>query len=147
MSHQPSATPVNESSAPPVTVALARPQKYRGGCHCGAVRYEVDLDLEAGTSRCNCTMCTKGSLWSAIVKPAAFKLLAGEDSLSDYQRGGRFSHFLFCKHCGVRSFSRGDAPWTGGPYYSVQVTCLDDANLSNIPVRTFDGLHDNWENP
>jgi hypothetical protein len=134
------------------TKSAARgPRTYHGGCACGAVRFEVELDLAArGTSRCNCTICTKASLWSAFARPAQFKLLAGDDSLSDYQRGGKFSHFLFCKDCGVRSFSRGDAPWMGGEYYSIQVTCLDDAgeaDLSGVVVRNFDGRHDNWENP
>jgi hypothetical protein len=125
----------------------AGPQTYRGSCHCGAVRFEADIDLEAGTSRCTCTICTKASLWSAIIKPEAFRLLAGEDQLADYQRGGKFSHFLFCRTCGTRPFSRGDAPWTGGPYVSVQLTCLDDADLSDVPVKEFDGRHDDWQTP
>jgi len=133
----------------PSTDTRAAPgtRTYHGSCVCGAIRFEADIDLQAGTSRCNCTICTKASLWSAIIKPSSFRLLSGEESLSDFQRNGRFSHFLFCKHCGTRPFSRGDAPWTGGPYYSIQLTCLDDADLSNIPVMHFDGRHDKWESP
>jgi hypothetical protein len=136
----------NDKATRTATPAAGR-TTYRGSCHCGAVRFEADIDLRAGTSRCNCSICTKASLWSAIVPPSAFRLLAGEDNLGDYQRGGKFSHFLFCKTCGVRPFSRGDAPWTNGPYVSVQLTCLDDADLSDVPVTYFDGRHDNWQSP
>jgi hypothetical protein len=124
-------------------------RKYTGGCICGAVRYEAEIDFSAGTSRCNCSICTKGSLWSAMIRPEAFKLLSGADALSDCQRNGRFSHYPFCKTCGVRSFGYGDAPWMGGAYTSIQVSCLDleEGELTGVLIRHFDGRHDNWENP
>jgi hypothetical protein len=62
-------------------------RSHAGGCHCGAVRFEVELDLDQGVTRCNCTLCTKMSGSAFIVKPRAFRLSSGSASLSEYRIG------------------------------------------------------------
>ena len=122
---------------------------YKGSCHCGEVQYEVDLDLAAGTGKCNCSICTKQRSWGATVKPDAFRLLKGADALSDYQFGTNSIHHPFCKHCGVSSFGHGYIGAIGGDFVSVKVSCLDDVDLAELiaaPVRYFDGRHNNWFN-
>lgn len=80
---------------------------YKGNCHCGAVRFECDTDLTQDTSKCNCSICAKTRFWKAIVKADSFRLLQGEDTLSDYRFGSNTIHHLFCSRCGVKPFGRG----------------------------------------
>ena len=122
---------------------------YKGSCHCGAVRFEADIDLTQGTVKCNCSMCGKGRNWLAAVKADAFRLLTGESGLAEYQFGRKAIHHRFCQRCGLRPFSHGE-PAGGDTFYAVNVACLDDvdpAELIAAPVFWVDGRHDDFKNP
>lgn len=124
----------------PVTPGL---HTWRGSCTCGAVRWEADVDLYAGTHQCNCTRCTKTGWWSVILRPAAFRLLSGEEHLAPVGSGTYFPRRR-CGICGVESFSEGHLPQIGGDFVGISVRCLDGVDLRGVPVRYLDGLHDSW---
>ena len=120
---------------------------YQGSCHCGKVRYAVEVDFDGGSGRCNCSICSKLRKWGAIVKPEAFTLLAGHDATTTYTFGTGSAEHRFCKHCGVHAYGVGYIEIIGGAYVSVNLACLDDIapdDLAAVPVRYMDGRNNNW---
>ena len=123
---------------------------YHGGCHCGKIKIRARFDLADGTGKCNCTFCRKSRYWGVTVKPEAFTLVMGENDLNDYQFNTHAIHNLFCKHCGIRVFSRGFIEEIGGHFCAVNIATLEDIDIDELvsaPIYYSDGLHDNWQNP
>lgn len=122
---------------------------YTGSCHCGAVRFEADIDLSETTYRCNCSICSRNRFWPAIVMPEAFRLLCGESELTKYLFNTMRNEHYFCRHCGVRPFGIGATP-DGNRIYGVNVGCLENATpeeLAAAPIRYVDGKHDSHSAP
>jgi hypothetical protein len=111
--------------------------KHSGSCHCGAVRFEAETDL-AKVLACNCSFCQKrGALWTYLTGDQ-FKLLSGEDDLSDYQFNKKIIHHVFCRHCGVGAFST--ATLEGGVEgIGINVRCLDDVDVGALELTPYDG--------
>ena len=122
---------------------------YHGSCHCGAVKFEADLDLTQSTYRCNCSICRRTRFWPAVAREAGFRLLAGESELTQYLFNTRKNQHYFCKHCGVRAFGVGtETPI--GKMYSVNLGCLSDITeeeLSRLPITYIDGCNDRQSSP
>jgi hypothetical protein len=123
---------------------MGEAKKHKGGCHCGAVRYEIELDLTAPVNRCNCRFCTMTATANVIVKPSAFTLLSGADSLAEYQRNEGPNRFPFCKVCGIHAFGTGHLPQLGGDFYAANILTLDDVDPSRLTYVYWDGRHNNW---
>lgn len=120
---------------------------YPGACHCGAVRFAVDVDIGAGTTKCNCTICAKSRLWTVQATPDTFRLTCGEDALQDYSFRAHVAHSYFCRTCGVRPFQFVDIPGDGPTYYNVSVACLEGVDIDELvaaPVTYVDQLNDRW---
>ncbi|MFZ5443266.1 MAG: GFA family protein [Myxococcota bacterium] len=117
---------------------------HHGSCHCGAVRYEVDLELDGKATRCNCTICTKLGATGVSGKPHQLRLLTSEAGLFSYGRSPAALRF-FCRTCGVYCFGRGDLPELGGAFVSVNVNTLDDVDVGQLAISYWDGRHDNWQ--
>jgi len=120
---------------------------YQGSCHCGAVQFEAELDLEQSTYRCNCSICRRNRFWPAVAGDGGFRLLAGESELTQYLFNTKKNQHYFCRRCGVRPFGIGtETPI--GKMYGVNLGCLEGVSedeLSRLPITYVDGLHDRWQ--
>lgn len=111
--------------------------KHTGGCHCGKVKFEVELEIGKPIT-CNCSICQKKGTLLSFAPAAQFKLLQGEDSLSNYQFNKNAIHHLFCKNCGVTSFAKGTAP-DGSDVRAINVRCLDGVDIEKLELIKYDG--------
>jgi hypothetical protein len=112
-------------------------QHYHGGCQCGAVRYEVDTDLDK-TITCNCSRCQRlGSVLSFTARDK-FKLLSGEENLTEYLFNTHTIHHLFCKTCGIQSFAYSTMP-DGTPMTAINANCLDGVEPRQLNSHPYNG--------
>ncbi|MEO6771612.1 MAG: GFA family protein [Kofleriaceae bacterium] len=110
---------------------------YNGSCHCGAVKYAVELEL-GKVIACNCSMCGKSGTLLAFVPVDKFELTAGEDALTDYTFNKHVIIHNFCKTCGIKSFARGKKP-DGTPMIAINARCLDGVDVFALDVQQYDG--------
>ncbi|KAL4224331.1 hypothetical protein ACF0H5_017786 [Mactra antiquata] len=112
---------------------------YQGGCHCGAVRFQVKAPAKVHVYKCNCSVCEKKQNDHFIVPDSRFQLLQGDDKITTYTFNTHKAKHTFCKICGVQSFYK---PRSNPDGYGIMPHCLDNKPDIEI-VEEFDGK--NWE--
>lgn len=108
---------------------------HSGGCHCGAVAFEVEAPARIVASDCNCSICRMSGFLHLIVPRSRFHLLQGADQLTEYKFNTGTARHLFCSRCGVKSFY---VPRSNPDGYSVNVHCLNPATIEQVEVQLFD---------
>ena len=111
---------------------------HKGGCQCGKVRYEVELDLEKAVIECNCSICEKHGLLLAFVPAESFKILDGEEYLTEHRFNKEKIAHKFCKMCGVECFGQGTNS-KGEATVAINVRTIDDVDLSKLTRNPVDG--------
>jgi hypothetical protein len=106
-------------------------QTYRGACHCGSVRFEIESDFPELTP-CDCSICQRKNALMVKVHERQFKLLAGADQLTEYQFHTHTARHFFCKVCGIYPFHRKRVTLD---HWGINVFCLEGFDPAGIPVR------------
>ena len=114
-------------------------KKYRGSCHCEAVKFLVEAPSSVEVEDCNCSICSKSGYLHLIVPRSHFTLVSGKDCLVTYKFNTRVAEHLFCGTCGVKPFY---IPRSNPDGIDINVNCLDE-RPANVGIVPFDGK--NWE--
>ena len=109
--------------------------RYKGSCHCGRIRIEVDGEIESVTE-CDCSICRMSGYLHWMVDERQVRLSSPEGSVSTYVWGTGVARHLFCSGCGVAPLRR---PRSNPGGYSVNVRCLEGVDLDTLPIERFDG--------
>jgi len=113
---------------------------YRGSCHCGRVRFEVDAELDH-VRECDCSVCRRRGALNHRVARERLRLETPWEELAVYRWGSLTARDYFCPTCGILPFRRpsdptpvelaaGMEPFDG---WAVNVRCLEGVDLDSIP--------------
>lgn len=110
---------------------------HRGSCHCGAIAFEVEGDID-GALACNCSICRRRGSLLWFVPRDALRLLTPASAMATYTFNRHAIRHHFCPTCGLHPFGEGEDP-SGRGVAAVNLRCVDDVDLDALPVQHFDG--------
>lgn len=117
---------------PVKTMPTDRPMRqYRGSCHCGAVTFEIETDWPELTM-CDCSICRRRNALMVKVHENRFRLLSGQEMLTEYRFHTMTARHFFCSTCGIYPFHRKRVT---PDYLGINVFCVEDFDPTGIPVR------------
>lgn len=107
-----------------------------GGCHCGQVRFRIQVPVRIKVIICNCSICQQSGYQHVNVAHRDFELLSGESELLEYRFNTGAARHLFCRHCGIKSFYQ---PRSHPGDWSVNLACIDLPGGVAVERIEFDG--------
>ena len=110
---------------------------HTGSCHCGAVSFRVDGDIDR-VIECNCSHCSRKGLLLWFVPREALQVERGEAAMTEYRFNKHVIRHLFCATCGCQPFGLGSGP-DGAPMAAINVRCVDDVDVAAIERVPYDG--------
>jgi len=117
----------------------SKSKKHAGSCHCGAVKFEVQLTDEFNTiRRCSCSYCRMRGAVAVSAQLNGIEVTQGEDTLSLYQFNSNTAKHYFCSLCGIYTHhQRRSNP----NQYGINVSCLGVSPFDFPEVTVNDGVN------
>jgi hypothetical protein len=113
-------------------------QRYRGSCHCGAIRFSFEAAPVTRGLRCNCSFCARRGtvMLPQAVPQAQFHIEAQAGALGLYQFGQKKAKHYFCTTCGILPFHE-SARQPG--HFRPNLGCVEGVDTFALEIGVFDG--------
>jgi hypothetical protein len=108
---------------------------YKGSCHCGKVRFEVEGELTE-LVECNCSHCSRKGYLMWFVDTSKMRI-SGAGELKTYLFNKHNIKHQFCATCGCAPFALGQNRAEGKA--GINVRCLELVDVKSLPVKQVDG--------
>ena len=112
-------------------------QTYSGSCHCGAVSFTAEADIQK-VIECDCSHCYRKGFLLAFIPGSQFTLEQGAENLTEYRFNKKHIAHLFCKTCGVQCFGKGTSP-DGAETIAINVRTISDLDITALTINHYDG--------
>jgi hypothetical protein len=115
---------------------------FHGSCHCGKIKYQVNIDLTKGSGKCDCTFCRKNSFWSYKAKAKNFQWLQGQETSTKYSSNPTIGDYIFCSTCGTMPFGiTVKSEWTEVGA-TINLSTFDDISTEELNSMPITYIHD-----
>lgn len=101
-----------------------------GSCHCGAVQFTVEGEIDQAIE-CNCSHCSRKGFLLWFVPRPALSVSSGKEQLTTYTFNKHAIQHQFCSVCGVQAFGLGSMP-DGTQMAAINIRCLEAVDLDAI---------------
>ena len=113
-----------------------------GGCHCGNIRYVVELPVAIGdipARHCSCSYCTRhGAIYGAHPHAHLVVAIRDQQAATRYQFASKTTDFLICTRCGIPTLVLDEIE--GEIYALLKLNTLDEPlAYPNAPRMSMEG--------
>ena len=103
---------------------------HTGSCHCGAVQFKVEGEIDRALE-CNCSHCSRKGFLLWFAPKSAFEITQGADKLTTYTFNKHAIQHQFCATCGCQAFGFGKSP-DGAEMAAVNLRCLEGFDVDSV---------------
>lgn len=110
---------------------------HEGSCHCGAVAFEAEGEIDSALA-CNCSMCRRRGSLLWFIPRDKLRLKTPEEAASTYTFNKHVIKHRFCPTCGIHPYGEGVDP-KGNRMAAINLRCIEGIDLDAVPIQHFDG--------